>query len=207
MLAKNRLTAAALAGLGALVVGGTLAVASGDDAATPGTNRAAVETVAPGLPTVVGAFRRDQRPDDRIPGDPVGALEAQGDLQPRESPDMARRLQLAGRQSAYAWPSSHGVCYSSPGPSGCFPTALLAQRGALLGTTYSGQSPVVRVFGLVRDGIGRVELTLENGGEVVLPVQDNAVYAEVQSDPAAARWRNPDGSSGAQDKLVRRPTS
>jgi hypothetical protein len=85
------------------------------------------------------------------------------------APVLRRRLELAGGQHIYAWPMKNGVCYSWPGAVGCTPTAVLAQKGALVGTGYTsaeanpaGNAPEWQVFALARDGISELRVALHS---------------------------------------------
>jgi hypothetical protein len=178
-----------------------LAFASGADA-----DRTDVERVSPELPELVNSFRRARSETDNMPGDPVAALRQSGDAQPGEDPALSRRLELAGGQHAYAWPMRNGVCYSWPAATGCSPTAVLAEKGVLVGTSYvsesegnlSGRPPGWQVFALARDGIGELRLALRDGSEITREVTNNGVLISLLTAPTKARWQNLDGTEGIQ---------
>jgi hypothetical protein len=184
-----------------LVAGVALAFGpAGDTAGLPASGQSMPRAVAEQM----SAFRRAQVPADKMPGDPVADLEESGDRQVSENPLLARRFDVGADKQAYAWPMADGVCYASPGPAGCVPTALLEQRGASIATSFTTDSRVVRVFGLAVDGVKAVELDLTDGRTVTAPVRGGAFYVELASDPLQARWTMPDGSVATQSSLVMR---
>ena len=139
-----------------------LAATGGDDpnVVTADAASAPVRAVPPELAGLMHVFDRAQVSSDVIPGDPAATLERLDDLQPGENPLLARRVRLATDLDGFVWPMSNGVCYSSPGPSGCYPTHLLRKSGVLVGVEFSGDSQRVRVFGIASDGV-RKRLGLE----------------------------------------------
>jgi hypothetical protein len=175
-------------------------------------DRAAVERTSSELPQLVGEFRRARHQDDRMPGDPVEGLKDLGDAQPEENPGLSRRLALAGGQYVYAWPMRDGVCYSTDGGGGCVPTALLAEKGLAVGTSYlserarpEGAGPKWQVFALARDGVDELRLTLRDGSEITRAIQSNGVLITLDTAPVEARWRNPDGTAGVEPLAERFP--
>jgi hypothetical protein len=193
----RRLVSLGLAVVPAVVVGVALAVAGGGGSGPPDREDRAVEQVAPGLPTLVAAFRRSQKEGDKIPGeDPLQALAQIGSL-PGENPLLSRRLELVGGYHAYVWPANDSVCYSWSGASGCTSTSVLAQKGVLIGTNSDGGSEV-EVFGLARDGVSEIRFTLEDGSEVLAPVENNGALVRLPVMPLEARWKNPDRTNGRQ---------
>ena len=201
---KQRYLVGALAA-GAALAGGAVATA-GDEAhpQAASTDRAAVAAVAPEAPGLIAAFRRDQRSADRLPGNPHGSLVGAGEAQPAEQPGMARRLAFANGRSVHIWPKAHGVCYGADGGGGCFDTAFLRERGIAVGTSYSSDTDVVRVYGIARDGIGSVAFTLGDGRNVEVPVRDNGFVADVPR-PKALTWQNVDGTTERQSTFVLAP--
>jgi hypothetical protein len=197
------LASLAVAAITASVIGGTLAFAGDGD--RPGTTgetaalgRETVAHAAPQLPQIVAAFRRTPTPDDQLPGgDGSEALDQIGGA-PGENPTLARRLQPRGAPAAYVWPMSNGVCYSWGGSGACAQTADLVREGVLLAYGYTSRTaqPQWDLFGLVRDGIGSVEITLQDGSELTAQVQDNAIRTILVSAPVEARWTKPDGTPG-----------
>jgi hypothetical protein len=193
------------AAITALAVGTTFAIASGGDSAQDpsasgdaGADQLAVEGVAPGLPSLVSAFRRTQLVSDKIPGgDASLALEQTGDAQPGENPNLARRLQPGGGGEAFVWPMSNGVCYQWSAAIACNPTATLEKEGASVGVLYTRGNPSeLDVFILVRDGIGEVDIALQDGKRFARVVQDNAVRVTVTEQPTEVRFTQPDGTEG-----------
>jgi hypothetical protein len=176
------------------------------------TDRAAVERVSPMLPQLFGEFRRARHQSDRMPGDPVGALQELGDAQPEENPALSRRLDLSGGQHVYAWPMRDGVCYSSEGGGGCIPTALLAEKGVFVGTGYlsqrarpEGAGAEWQLFALARDGISELRVTLHDGSEISRAIQSNGVLITLATAPVEARWQNLDGKAGVEPLAARFP--
>jgi hypothetical protein len=175
-------------------------------------DRAAVERVSPELPELVSEFRRARNEADSIPGDPVAALRQTGDAQPGEDPTLSRRLELADGQRSYAWPMRNGVCYSWPGAVGCTPTAVLAQKGVLVGTGYvsaeanpAGKAPEWQVFALARDGISELRVALHDGSEITREIRNNGVLVTLSKAPTEARWQNPNGTIGLEPLAARFP--
>jgi hypothetical protein len=190
----------------AVAVGGGLAVADGGTSdrdvrrsaigASPG-----VAALAPQLPELIAAFRRDQDAADRLPGNPVRALEQLGDARPGESPQLARRLET-GNGRIYAWPEAGGVCYAWSGSAGCTPTYVLADQGVVVGLRVINGGPdrpeEVIVAGLARDGIQSVTLLFENGGPENVAVKDNGFIAYPSTIPMEVRWTDPGGTPGSR---------
>ena len=149
----------------------------------------------------LGVFRRAQRAGDVMPG-ARAAIAAAGDRQPGEDPTLGRRQDVAGGQTAYLWPKTNGICYASPGPSGCFPLRVLEERGVVLGTAGHSGAPETRVYGIVVDGIHEVAFDLDGGRRVSVPVEDNGLLADFAARPLQASWRNPDGTIGRHRGLT-----
>lgn len=185
------------------VSGVSVSVARGgvEDLQDPATQRAAVQTKAPQLPGLVRAFQRDQAEDDRIPGDPLGALQASGTLQAGEDPTLARRLG-ASKDPAWVWPANGRVCYALKGMGGCVGTADLRDRGVLISATFQSADPTVTLFGLVAPGVRGVAVELTDGTTVTPEVVDDSFVLTVTSDPVRATWTNPGGAAGVQQPLV-----
>jgi hypothetical protein len=198
----RRLVGIGFAVVPAVIVGAALAVAGGEGRPgveeETGEDRPAVERVAPGLPTLVGAFRRSQTDADKIPGgDPLQSLRQLGLVYPGENPLLSRRLEMVGGHHAYLWPASDAVCYAWGGASVCSSTSFLAQKGVLIGTSGDG-GPEVDAFALASDGVPEVRFTLEDGREIVARVQNNGALVRLPAAPLDARWRSPDGTAGSQ---------
>ena len=191
--------------LAAALGGGAIATA-GDEAhpEATSTDRAAVALIAPEAPGLIAAFRRDQTASDRMPGDPHDALAGVGEAQPGEQPGMSRRLAFAGGRGLHVWPKAHGLCYGADGGGGCFDTSFLRERGIAVGTSYSSETAVVRVYGIARDGIESATFTLADGREVAVPIRDNGFIADVP-DPRALTWKDVDGSTERQSTFVLAP--
>jgi hypothetical protein len=196
---KQRLLAGVTASM--LLAGAAVALAGDDSGGVPSPERAAVALIAPDAPDLIAAFRRDQRADDRMQGDPQASLKRLGEAVPGEQPALARRLRFAEERSVHVWPHSGGVCYASDGSGGCFPTKLLRERGIVVGSTFSTETSVVRVFGIARDGIDSATFTLADGRHVSVAIRDNGFVADVPA-PEALEWTNPDGSDGLEEQLV-----
>jgi hypothetical protein len=165
-----------------------------------------LRTVPADLRELVPAFRREQRADDQLPGDPLAALEAQGDRQPGENPLLARRLDARDAHDVYVWPMVEGVCYASPGPGGCVPTTQLREQGVAVATSFTSRSPTVRVFGLAADGVEEVVFGVSDGSEQTVGIRDGAFYLELEADPTEMRWARPNGEAMMQRGLVVRPS-
>jgi hypothetical protein len=163
----------------------------------------AVRTIAPQLPGLVAAFRRDQSDSDRqvVDASPDG-MEA-GDLRPGEAPGHARRLGLGTGVALYAWPARGEVCVSTGSSGGCVSTELLARRGVLVGTRFVGPSagtpaPIRHAFVLARDGVDEVEIRTEDGHSLVADTHKNGAVVELSAEFVSARWLNVDGTQGVQ---------
>ena len=197
--------AGGMLGAAALMAGGAIATA-GDDShpRAPSADRAAVTVISPDAPALVAAFRRDQRAEDRMPGDPHDALVGVGEAQPGEQPSMSRRLSFADGRSIHVWPKAYGICYGADGGGGCFDTSFLRNRGMAVGTSYSSETDVVRVYGIARDGVESAAFTLGDGRRVQVAIRDNGFIADVP-DPQALTWTNVDGSTETQTTFVLAP--
>ncbi|HET6448170.1 MAG TPA: hypothetical protein VFG31_03600 [Conexibacter sp.] len=140
-------------------------------------------------PDVLGVFSQPHRAADILPARLIRAEP----LQPGELRAQSRRVRI-GRAVAYVWPARDSVCYLAPVGGGCMPVRRIAQRGvdvAILGQAQprTGRYVRFRAFGLVRDGIARVELVLRDGRTVVAPVVHNAFYGAGRgAPPVAVRW-------------------
>jgi hypothetical protein len=182
-----------------LIVGVALTVAQDEDPSTglsqAERDRIAVESVSPRLPALVGAFRRAQTPDDRIPADPAGAQSAP-DALPGENPSLSRRLTLAEGGHALVWPFRNGVCYSWGGSAGCTATSLLEREGALIGTT--GEGAGTQAFVLARDGVTEIYFELTDGRKLGRQTRDNVLLVSLPAEPKMARWERPDGTAASQ---------
>ena len=154
-----------------------------------------------GLGHALSVFRRAQRAGDVMPG-AGAAIAAAGDRQPGEDPSLGRRQDVAGGQTAYLWPKADGICYASPGPSGCFPVTILQERGVVLGTAGRSGAPETRVYGIVVDGIREVNFDLDGGQRITVPVKDNGLLADFAARPLQASWRNADGTIGRHLELT-----
>jgi hypothetical protein len=218
MVTRTRTSAAALLAFTSLA--GAVLTSCGNEepvtrdayAGSADPDRAAVERVSPELPQLVSEFRRARNEADSIPGDPAAALQQTGDAQPGEDPALSRRLELAGGRHTYAWPMENGVCYSWPGAVGCTPTAVLAQKGVLVGTGYvsaganpAGKAPEWQVFALARDGISELHLALVDGSEITREIRNNGVLVTLPNAPTEARWQNPNGTTRLELLAARFP--
>lgn len=174
---------------------------AGEATTTGAAERADIEAVAPEIPELIAGFRRAQTATDRLPAN--GNLPA--DLQPGENPLLARRLGGTGGPATYAWPMKDGVCKVANRGGGCAPTSLLAERGVLLGTSFSSDERAVYVDALAVDGVREVVLTLEDGREITAAIENNAFNIVLPADPVRASWVKPDGSREVQTDLVPRP--
>jgi hypothetical protein len=190
----------------AIVTATVLAFTSGHDEPVDGRRSAdlpLLESVPPALAAAVPAFKRPQLPSDRIPGgDPVAALDRLNDRQSGENPRLSRRVATGPRGSAYVWPMTGGVCYASPGPSGCVTMSLLTRHGAVLGTTRREGAPTMGVFGIAVEGIDRIVFTRADGTRKSVRVADGAVFKDVPADVVEASWTKPSGSRGSQPLAV-----
>jgi hypothetical protein len=179
-----------------------VAIAWGQDRG--GTNDTeAVRAIAPELPGLIAAFRRDQSASERQVGALSGEGMEAGDLRPGEAPAYARRLGSGTDPALYAWPARGEVCVSIGSSGGCVSTELLTSRGVLIGTVFVGrsagtQSPVHQAFVLARDGVDEVELVTEAGRRVVADTHDNGAVVDLPADLVSARWLNVDGTGGEQ---------
>jgi len=187
--------------LSALFIAAALA-AAGTNGANPGdsdADRGATEELSPKLADHVAAFRLPQTAADVIPGDPAANLEHLDDARPGETPELSRRLDVADGRYFYAWPERDGICRSAYGAGSCSPVWLLEQRGVLVGTyEHIDTQPKVHVYGVARDGIETVEFTLADGSSLTARIRDNGLMITLPTRPIAARWTNPDGTSGGQ---------
>lgn len=159
--------------------------------------------VDPEFAQLVGAVRGERTVEDELPG-AQERLEASGDAQPGETPTESRRLELPDGQAAFVWPMDDGICYASPGPSGCFPTEFLAAHGVMVGSSGSADTQATRVFAIARDGIREVEFILSDGSTVRVPVRGNVLLEDLPQPPREARWVNADGSVTTEKDVVPR---
>lgn len=189
-----------------VAAGGGLAVADGrnSDRDMPSSARSGpprVGGLAPQLPDLIAAFRREQTAGDRLPGNPVKALAELGDARPGESPHLARRLETANGP-IYAWPEAGGVCYAWSGSAGCTPTQVLADQGVVVGLRViggvSGRPREVTVAGLAQDGIDSVTLLFQNGRADNVAVNENGFLAAPSTIPTEVRWSGPGGTPGSR---------
>jgi hypothetical protein len=195
-------------GASALAIGVTVAFAQGGSPAPAdhlrGRGAAAdgARALAPDLPQLLSAFRREQTAADRLPGNPVEALAALGDARPGESPQFSRRLQT-GDGPVYVWPETGGICYAWRGSGGCTPTSVLADNGVVVGLRVTQESPgappEVSLAGLARDGIGHVEAVFDGGTTQAIKIENNAFQVNPSSIPLEVRWTNRDGSRGVRE--------
>lgn len=186
------------------VSGAALSMAMANDESTTRTPPSSdpVARLAPELPRLIAAFRREQRSSDQLPGDPAGAIET-GDRQPGESPGLARTVGVADGSAIHLWPASGSVCLSHAWSGGCVRTHILAQQGAIVGTRFLATSPasgapVYQAVVLARDGVNEVEVLTANGARVIASTGDNAAVVDLPAEAVAAEWENIDGTRGVQ---------
>ncbi len=187
-----------------IVSGAALSIAVADDESAPRPSAGSdpVGRIAPELPQLIAAFRREQDSSDRLPGDPDAAIET-GDRQPGESPALARRLGAANGRAIYVWPATDSVCLSHAWSGGCIPTDILARQGAVVGTRFLAEdpstgAPVRQAFVLARDGVNEVEIVTANGAPVTADTRGNAAVVDLPADAVTAVWENADGTRGTQ---------
>jgi len=200
---NRRLIAAAIA-LALIVVGALAALQPTAQVAdhAPRSSGAEDASVGRDLARLVSVFARPRTVRDAVPHGVGARVGAGGDRQRGEAVSLSRRLALGATGVAYVWPMRGGLCYASPGPWGCFPLRLVQQAGVVVSSTSNSKSPTVRLFGIARDGVRAVRITLEDGRRLRVRVRDNAFLADV-SHPARVSWRGPDGS--INDQVVRVP--
>jgi hypothetical protein len=150
------------------------------------------------LRATLGVFARAQTRRDAFPLDPQARFTQASDAQPGEDLTRSRRVDLGTHGPVYLWPKSGGVCYGSPGGTGCVPVQLIRQRGialALKGTIHRAdlQYVGVRLFGIARDGIDSVRIGFADGRETAVSVTDNVFLADVGDMPQDIRWTDADG--------------
>jgi hypothetical protein len=182
----------------ALAVGAT----TGDLDRVPATADHRVAAIAPALPELVGAFRREQVSSDRLAGEPGDAVDA-ADRQPGEAPGLARKVGVAGGRAIYLWPATDAVCLSHAWSGGCIPTDLLASQGAVVGTRFVAKStetgaPVRQAIVLARDGVSEVEIRMTDGETVTADTAANAAIVNLAAPAVAAEWRGVDGTRETQ---------
>lgn len=187
------LVGVALAVLAALAISLSLTAAGGDEARA--------QAIDPEIEATLGAFRRERRAQDELPGDPVATLRRTGDAQPGEDPSLSRRVDVAGSiRPAFLWPMASGVCYSAPrGGSGCIPIARIRGNGVEVAVNSAIRRKdlrylYVRVFGITRDGVTAVTLGFAGGREVQAEVHDNVFFADLSDMPDEVRWQDSRGS-------------
>jgi hypothetical protein len=159
------------------------------------------------LSALMRAFRDSREAADALPPHAVEAIEASGDRQPGETPALSRIIRPAPGRVAFLWPMTDGLCYGSPGPSGCFPLDLLEQRGAVLGSRYGRTSSGVEyahIFGIAADDVSEVRVSLDTGRTVAVPVRDNGLWAEFSTTPVRASWTF-GSTQHSQERLVPEP--
>lgn len=198
-----------VAGLVAPLVGlgVTLLITAGGNADAPvrsAADRAAIERVAPGLTSLIAAFRREQTPSD-IPVGSANAIDELGDRQPGEDPGLARRLMLPDDQHAYIWPMNDGVCWSAQLAGGCMPTSLLKEQGAVVAFSTSADRPGMWIFARARDDVSTIDFVFDGGQTLTRALANNGLIVQFAEHPIEAQWRKPDGSIGRQT-LMRTPS-
>jgi hypothetical protein len=137
-----------------------------------GAGAAEAAAIDPEVRDTVGVFRTARTVADRLPGDPSAALRAADDIRPGENPDLG---------------------------SGCIPIRVIRDRGVDIGVqtrlnlrekTYDD----VRVFGIARDGVANVRLSLRNGVEHTAIVRNNTFLAlDLPDRPVAVSWTDQTG--------------
>jgi hypothetical protein len=194
-----------VAALAGLALGVALAVADGEF----------VRTAGPADPkrdderraALLAPFRASAEPVDALSPSAINAIHASADKQPGEDPRRSRIIQPAAGKTAFLWPMADGLCYGSPGPSGCFPLALLEKRGVVLGSsgyTAAGEIKYAHIFGIATDEVSEVRIRVDTGGTVVVPVRDNGLWVELSATPLSASWTF-QGTVHTQEPLVRAP--
>jgi hypothetical protein len=164
-----------------------------------GTGGAEAAGVDPETRATLGVFRSARTQADQLPDDLRTALQAADETQTGENPSLSRRVQHAGGV-AYVWPMAGGVCHSSPAGGGCVPTRSIRDRGVDIGVqsvldlrarTYAE----VRLFGIARDGVASVRVTLHNGEERTAIVRANTfLILDLRDRPAAVSWTDETGA-------------
>jgi hypothetical protein len=180
------------AGVAALVAG--VAGCGGKRAELP----SAAATPSHEIKDHFGVFRRPVRPEDALRLSPGGTLEAA--VGPRYGVDFgqARRLR-AYSPSVRFWvaPGRDSICtfVQPPGASGpgggCSPVSKV-EVGASA-TTITSSPDHVEVFGLVPDGVTRVELQLADGSTQSISVEENAYSVLVHATTRSVSF---DGTPG-----------
>jgi hypothetical protein len=166
--------------------------------------RNAVEAVAPGLPELVGPFRRAPRASDEIPGDEVQSLQLSGTATAGEDPTLSRRLDFGNGRGAYVWPNRNGICYGFSASGGCSSVARLREQRMLVVTRLGYSSPEdptldLEVFALTVDEITHVEFEFLDGHSVTRAVTNNGLLTNVSRFPVSATWRSVGGTTGTVD--------
>jgi hypothetical protein len=151
-----------------------------------------------------GVFRREQQPGDRPPGSPTEAAAKLSDLRPGENLELARRLPTPlGMGPAYIWPAAKEVCFAVGPSAGCDAVKRVIRTGVSVSTSTGPNigAGLVRVAGIVRDGIRAMRIDLANGDSVSVPVNENFFVTDVKVDPLAVRWNN--GTAAGKVRLGR----
>jgi hypothetical protein len=160
-------------------------------------NDAEAGAIPPEVRAALGVFRDARTTGDDLPGG-ADALERADDLQAGEDIGLSRRVRYEAGD-AFVWPMDGGVCHASPAGSGCVPIDQIERRGVSLGVQTrldlrTRRYDEVRAFGIARDGIQAVRLTLHDGRVVVTPVRDNTfLLPELGDRPAEVSWSDADG--------------
>jgi hypothetical protein len=196
----------ATATVAGLAIGVAFALAHGDVARTGRSVDAGRDDER--RAALLAPFRHFAEPADALPDSAIAAIETSADKQPGEDPGRSRIVRPAPGKTAFLWPMAEGLCYGSPGPSGCFPLELLEKRGAVLGSrfgyTSAGDLTYAHIFGIAADGVSEVRISLDTGRTVSVPVYENSLWAEFSTIPVSASWSY-ENTTHTQDKLVLKP--
>jgi hypothetical protein len=204
--------AVALVGALALALATTAiaAIASGGGAPVTTTATVAPDAAAtnPGAPTVsavpevlsskLSVLRQPRTAADEML--PAAAVDGFGN---GANVDLSRLVGDAGGRPYYVVPAAAAACLVTSVGSGACSDAGTLTNGLVL-TNVCGASPGhVAIVGLFVDGVDSIELDGGAAAPVALPVERNAVVAEIPvsadtAPPTQATWTGPDGRHSVQ---------
>jgi hypothetical protein len=192
-LTKRFSIAVAVIGVCGLAALPILASADREEGSSPVAQSDVAPTTGPTERTreLLGVFRRDQVPADRVLKGGESPTAAP-DMVPGENPSLSRRSDPPGaRNPVYIWPTDHGACWSTEGASSCGSNSDIELSGVLPTVSYGrpGAAKPNQLVGIARDGIPEISVDLANGASVTIPVSGNAFLVELDETPIGLRWK------------------
>lgn len=162
--------------LGALAA--TAVVATADDSGTrPGAGVAQVESVQPAAKQAVALLGRERAAVDALPRDFAAGIDARADF--GMNPRLSRLAIGNATSSVYVIPADGHVCAAltvgAGGSTSCAPTDRVAD-GKAGPATVSLEDGRIAIYGIVPNGVERIEVGVGSGASVAVSVTDNAYY-------------------------------